>query len=306
MNAFPIKGVGVSLALLFTLIVSACSSSQPSTDITLEKKPERVVLLQPYFADYLVALDEADAIVAMPDYFGEPSLPYLQEGMLPKTDSLGRAAEPDLERILSYEPDLIIGTEHDHATVYDELLAIAPTLLVSNDQNWQEVLRLLGKTLEAESQAESFIKRYKERLLQVKTDVSDNSKGTGQETVVFMRVLPKEFRVYGGERQFGELLYHDLNLAAPPDIPLDQWATPVSLEALATINPDPLFVQVGFGHQEDEKSRRIYRELKENPIWKGLTAVQAKQVYEVDHWVMLEAPYVKMETLEIVTKHMVD
>ena len=67
-----------------------------------------------------------ESIVEKPWYL------YIREQMEGVT-SVGAETQPNLEEIIALQPDLIIATKSRHEQIYDQLSAIAPTV-VEEDQ----------------------------------------------------------------------------------------------------------------------------------------------------------------------------
>ncbi|MFC5832434.1 Fe2+-enterobactin ABC transporter substrate-binding protein [Nonomuraea insulae] len=80
--------------------------------------------------------------------------------------------EPDIEKVIAAKPDLIVGSASgadSSAKVYDQLKAVAPTVLFRHDNvTWQELSTKLGQALGLEANAAKVIAGYDERVTEVK------------------------------------------------------------------------------------------------------------------------------------------
>jgi iron complex transport system substrate-binding protein len=89
----------------------------------------------------------------------------------PKVDSA--SGEIDLELIASLEPDLIIGSTLNADKVYDQLTAIAPTMLLTFAQaagNWPDLAAGFADAMGKTDELEALKQRYEERLASLRTD----------------------------------------------------------------------------------------------------------------------------------------
>lgn len=104
--------------------------------VTTKDLPTRLISLGPSNTEILFALDARDLIVGVDDFSDYP----------PDTKTIEKVGAPfpsfDLERIVSFEPDLVISTElaEFNATLKD----IGIPVYVSNPQNIEEVLTTIN------------------------------------------------------------------------------------------------------------------------------------------------------------------
>ncbi len=119
--------------------------------------PSKVVVLEWTYAEDLLALGVQPAGVAdIANMKKNVSLP-IELGA--DVQDVGTRQEPNLEAIAALEPDLIIGVKFRHEATYDQLNAIAPTLLFNpypeegNGDQYQEMVNtfktiadVVGKT----------------------------------------------------------------------------------------------------------------------------------------------------------------
>lgn len=166
-------------------------------EITLDEKPERIVVIGGDFVDLLSSIDQQP--VAFSGY-GDPdeetllaTFPWLEDLYTGEFDPTLVTAEykADAEAIALHDPDLIVGTPYYiEEQQYEKLSTIAPTYVVPVEAGWEwtDTLTDLG-TLTGESDAatqvvadvESAFAQARERLtgLQGKTlSMADDNEGT--------------------------------------------------------------------------------------------------------------------------------
>ena len=123
---------------------------------TIESAPKRVVALDPSYIDAALLLG-AD-LVGYVQYRQDPKAPfapYLGDVADATKDSVnvGTLAEPNLEKILELQPDLIVSAKVRHEALYPQLSKIAPTIFsVSTGPTWKENVVFLGRGAGQEGQ----------------------------------------------------------------------------------------------------------------------------------------------------------
>lgn len=309
MNIFQRKFVPVLLlaAVLIATLLGGCASSgnqaaapsgdagkeaaggtTPATrtvkhlkgDSTIPAEPKRIAALDYRVADSLLALGITP--VATGSFAGTTDIPYMDGNPLKDAVNLGDA--PNLEAVLAAQPDLIIGTDVQ-TIAYESLTQIAPTVIVSvTPKDWQTALRELGQMLGRERQADDWIKQYTAKAEEAKKQMSGRI--GPNETVMFLRVLKKEYRLYGERQLTGTLLYQDLGLKAPPQVSAIEGVNKViSMEMLPEINPDYILLDVGaVASGGDKQGEALYNDLLQSALWKNMKAVQNNHVYRVPDW----------------------
>ncbi|MEL6263845.1 MAG: ABC transporter substrate-binding protein [Cyanobacteria bacterium J06626_6] len=116
--------------------------------------------------------------------------------------------------------------------------------------------------------------------------------GVGSPTISVVRIYPDTITLYTKVGFIGTIL-EDADLPRPPSQDLNFEETQafgfstiqytVSTETLDKADADVIFIIVG---NWDDKIDDVLAELKANPLWSRLEAVQRGAVYEVgDHWV---------------------
>ena len=245
-------------------------------ELVLAQPPKRVVALEFSFVDALVAVGMAPVGIAddrQPERIIEP----LRDAVKGYA-SVGSRYQPSLEAIAALKPDLIIADQRLHQTVYGELQAIAPTLVIdvrsSTYQEDLETLQVVARALGKEEQMRQRLRRHAELM-----DKYDRAIKNDQQLTA----------VFGVSSDKGSWLHTEETYAAGVlkrlgfDTPLKQgrhrmWSEPyvkTGLEQLLAVNPDILLLgRYSQPAQMDNWAK--------SPLWRGLKAVQNKRVYWVD------------------------
>ncbi|PJD70477.1 Fe2+-enterobactin ABC transporter substrate-binding protein [Enterobacter kobei] len=148
---------------------------------TLERKPTRIVSTSVTLTGSLLAID-APVIASgatTPNNRVADAQGFLRQwGDIAKQRKVARLyiGEPSAEVVAAQMPDLILisATGGDSAlALYDQLSAIAPTLIINyDDKSWQELLTQLGTMTGHEKQAAERIAAFDEQLAQVKQQMT--------------------------------------------------------------------------------------------------------------------------------------
>lgn len=166
---------------------------------------------------------------------------YLSKYDDAKYENVGSLKEPDLEKINSLSPDLIIisGRQSDF---YEELNKIAPTLYVGIDNaNYMESftnnVKMLGQIFGKEAEVETELALINESVQAL------NAKATadGKKSLIILANQGK-ISAYGAGSRFG--IIHDVFGFAQADeaIEVSTHGQSVTYEYVADKNPDYLFV----------------------------------------------------------------
>ncbi len=282
--------------LILTSIFTGCGANQ-KTDTTasqLEQKPstrtvkhamgeteipaepKRVVDLVGLL-DNMIALEvEVIAAQSAKSWAGFDFAPYELERHKGEIVPIEDGWTPNLEQLISLEPDLIIGFEGMEDN-YEELSKIAPTIFLSHE--WGDLragLRELGVIFNREEKAEEVIKEYDQIASEAK-DKLQAVVGEDEETM-FLRISNKFYRVYNNYGQVGRLLYDDLGFKLMKDYPVEEWKQDLSLEGLFVYNPDRIFLMTNSGAEPEN----LLNELEKSNIWKNLDAIKNDHVYNAN------------------------
>ncbi|MBE9112562.1 iron-siderophore ABC transporter substrate-binding protein [Nodosilinea sp. LEGE 07298] len=237
-------------------------------------QPQRVITLSvPTLGDAIALGVKPIATIV---YFDEPP-PYLAEH-LDSIQILGKEEQPSLEKILALKPDLIIGIKYSTEAIYSQLSQIAPT--VADDwegyPSWREhfdfVANVLGKT----DLAQQVWSRYYQRIESLKTALE---KSQQNPEISFVHTCCGTIDL-DLKNSFNGSILADAGLRRPSAqaVPVDGGLVKLSEEQLMDIDGDVLFVAA-----DGAEAAQTITELKQNPLWQKLRAVQNDRVYPVNY-----------------------
>lgn len=182
--------------------------------------------------------------------------------------SIGEKTEPNFETILSLKPDVILGSTKFPEETLAQLEKIAPTILVSHiSDDWQDNLKLMGELTGKETEAQAAIDQYTSDAEAAKAEIGTKVEG---KSVLAVRVRQGSLYVYPAGVFVNAILYGDLGIEVPEIIASAEAQQEISVEQLAEIDPDYLFLQ--FSENENGKAPAALEDLQNNPIVQQLKA----------------------------------
>lgn len=237
-------------AVLLAGTFNACSSSTPTpssftiTDykdkvITLKNNhPQRIVSLAPSNTEILFALGLGDRIVGVTDYCNYPPEAKSKQ-------SVGAYDTPNIETIVSLEPDLILADIAQADNIYKELEDKGLTVVAIIPGNVQEVLEsitLIGKITGQDEEATALVSNLQKRIDVI---AEKTSKLTAAEKPRVFYIIWHDPIWTTGTGTFEDSLIEmagGVNIAHNLNSYVD-----MSLETLIDANPQVMIAGVGMG-----------------------------------------------------------
>ncbi|CAM5262266.1 ABC transporter substrate-binding protein [Streptomyces griseomycini] len=237
--------------------------------ISLPEEPRRIVCLFALCDDILTELGIVPTatnslLLAHEDFLGKEKAAQVE--VVP-----GGFIAPEVEAILSHDPDLVIGLEDTHGKLAPALEG-ATTFWAMQPETWQDsvgylrdVAALTGRTAEGEKAEKAF-----------RTKLAAAERARSDRTALV---------IYGSDENFGVATPEgDVAASLFPKIADYPWKSrgvegSYSLEEILARDVDVLFVEtMSFG----EPDGRLSEKLAENPLWGKIPAVRNGDVHEVD------------------------
>jgi iron complex transport system substrate-binding protein len=240
-----------------------------TTQISLQ--PKRVVVLD------TAALDSAIALGVTPIgkmVFQNPPA-YLGD-KIQAIEVVGLNNDPNLEKVFSLKPDLILGTKIGSERFYGNLSKAAPTVLTEGSGrsgDWKANFQLYATALGRSQQAETLLQKYQQRAATLKQQIQQQYRQSPVVSVV--ATGNKQVGAYT-RRSFSGSVFEDVGLARPiaQEKP-ERWAIQVSREDLASLDGDMIFLIEAPGNS----STLNLQEFKTDPVFSQLNAVKQGRVY---------------------------
>ncbi|MTI96125.1 MAG: ABC transporter substrate-binding protein [Firmicutes bacterium] len=282
--------------LVFTLALSGCSlfRTEPVSgtmeltddfdrEITLEQPAERIISLAPATTEILFALGVGERIVGATEYCNYPEAAL----DIPR---MGAFDEPNLELMLSKEPDLVLAASLHKETV-EALEDLDVPVLALDPDTFEEIyanIRLLAKATGTEAKGEELIADMEARLeavVETFVDVAEEEK-----PVVYYEVWYPE-PMTAGQETFIDIM---INLAGGRNLAHDMERYPtISEEILFERNP----ALIVHGHSE-----ATVQDFAERTGWTVIEAVQTGNIHYVDQDVFNRPGPRMVEAVETMAK----
>ncbi|MFP7365046.1 iron-siderophore ABC transporter substrate-binding protein [Corynebacterium callunae] len=230
---------------------------------------ERVVVIDSPHLDALLALGITP--VGATESGAENGFPTYLADQLQDTESVGLTAEPNLEKIAALDPDLIIGAKVRHEGIYEQLSAIAPTVMSEGSgTNWHEQAEITAAAVNRSAEMTTLINDLSTRADEVGEEI-----GAEGQTVSMVRFRPDNFRLYGPETFSGSILEE-----VGYDLGEKQWneysMMELSTENFSQIDGDLIFYTIPGG----DPAATTYPQV--SALWGDSPAVQQNKTYEFE------------------------
>lgn len=245
-------------------------------EVTLTR-PERTAVLTGSFADIWCLAGGKETLAAAPnDTWTEFEL-----GLPESVVNIGAIKEPNLELLLSAQPDLIIASANTAAQVelLDTLEQTGIPTAYFKVASVDDYLRMLEICTELTGCAENYAlwgTAVAEQVEQARQRADGSS-----PTVLYVRATGSSCKVKNSEDSvLGEMLADMgcVNIADSDTALLED----LSLEKIVAEDPQMIFIVVQ-GSDPTDAQKLLETTLLDNPAWQGLSAVRAGRVYYMDN-----------------------
>lgn len=246
-----------------------------TTEVPME--PKRVVVLDTGEFDSVMALG-VKPVGAVRAPVDSGFLEYLEDEAK-GVELVGTITEPNLEKIASLNPDLILSSKLRHEDIYDKLSGIAPTVFAETvGVAWKENFLLDARALGMEDKARRVLDEYEQRATQLGRQIGDPA----AISVSLVRFMPEQIRLYAKGSFIGTVLA-DVGFSRPQSQQADKTFVEVSAEQVALADGDVIFVS-SYGPADETALPSVTG----GPVWQTLGAVKAGKVQVVpdDHWML--------------------
>lgn len=233
----------------------------------VEAKPLKIATPYISFVDYMAVLDTYP-IAGQGIEIIERNFPSLSKRIAGKgIQDLGM--EANLEKLLAVQPDLIIAAD-DMKEQYERLSQIAPTVIFPQAGDWRETLKQIAEVIGEEEKAEQVLAEFDRKSAAYKEKLAFRQ----NESVLFTMYSGKEMFVMWNDGRF-DPFYKGLGLKL---VEAAQANGQITLESLAALNPDHLFV---INNWQNPIQGGVREAMKNSKVWNSMNAVKNNRVYEL-------------------------
>lgn len=232
------------------------------SEVVIESEPQRIISVAPNITETMYQLGQEDKLAGRTDYCDYPE--QVQE-----VPSIGTLTEPDIEKIISLDPDLVIASTHFTAEAEAKLKDLGIKVVVLYEENEVEgvysILQTIGTICNAETEAAKAVDEMKVSIQETEDKIKDLDRPS-----VYYVVGYGEYGDYtaGGDTFVGQLMER----AGGSNIAKDVSGWSYTLESLVEADPDIIILPQDM--KEDFMAADNY---------KDLTAVKDGKVFGVDN-----------------------
>ncbi|MFC9897762.1 ABC transporter substrate-binding protein [Nocardia sp. NPDC127579] len=248
--------------------------------VTIPAPPRRVMVLDTAELDSVTLLGITPIGAVVPPTKTRGGYPGYLHGKADTAIDVGPLLEPNLERIASLRPDLILSSKLRHERIYDKLSRIAPTVFTETTGGpWKANLAVHASALGLEQQAAAALASYEARARALGASIRERNGGT-PPVVSVIRFLAGSTRLYLSNSYSGVVLA-DIGLRRPAA----QIASDPDAKNLLELSPeriDQADADLVFVATIDDVDKTKKQEFTTGPLWRDLPAVKRGMVFEVD------------------------
>ncbi len=238
-------------------------------EVTIEKKPEKIISLIPSNTEILYALGAGDEVVGVSENDNYP------EDVKDKEQVAG--LELNIEKIISLKPDLVLAHgsagdmwESGLKQLEDSGITV---LVVHNAESFDEVydtIDFIAKATGHTEEASDIIKDMKVKLDEIEKKAA-GIKEDDQKSV-FVEISPAPEIYAAGKNTFMDEMLKTIN--AKNSVQEEGWPM-INEEAIIKMNPEVIIVN--YNYVDNAVDQVLDRE-----GWQDVAAIKDKQVYTVD------------------------
>jgi iron complex transport system substrate-binding protein len=262
-----------TLAMLLSGTVMAREITHAMGVTDVPDNPQRIVVLTNEGTEALLAVG-VTPVGAVKSWLGEPWYDHIAAEMAEVT-VLGEESAVNLEVLVSLEPDLILGNKQRHEAIYEQLSAIAPTVISERLRgDWKINMALytdaIGKAAEGQAALHAFDAR-----------VAATSEALGaslEEEISIARFMAAQTRIMFKD-SFSGLLLSQLGFHRPVSQDKDEFAEEITKERIPEFEGDRLVYftyETGNGEGDSQAADWLA-----DPLWQNLEVVKAGKVHAV-------------------------
>ncbi len=236
--------------------------------------PQRIVILTNEGTEALLSLG-ITPVGAANSWVGDPWYGHITP-LMEDVEPVGRETGINLELVAALEPDLIIGNMQRHEEVFAQLEAIAPTVLSERLRgDWRVNYELYVEAVGRADEGAQILADYDAQVDSLSDALGENL----AEEVSVIRILASQIRIYQLDSFSGRIL-GDLGFARPDNQNVEEFALRVGRESIPDMDGDRIF---HFTYETgDGEGEAAANEVLNDPLWQGLSAVQAGRTHEVE------------------------
>jgi iron complex transport system substrate-binding protein len=232
--------------------------------VTVPDVTERIISLGPNITEIIYALGRGDSLVGRTDFCDYPA-------EVSEVTSIGTLRDPNIETVISLEPDLVIGSTHTSIEALERMEKAEITAVgIYSDNTFSGIYKTIADTaqfIDAEAEAQVLMTGMRQTIEDITERVADQPRPDIYYVVGFGE--------WGDFTAGGDTFIHEaIELAGGRNIAEDVSGWSYSLEQLIEQDPDIILCSQYFGTKESIETTPGYRDLR---------AVREGNLYAIDN-----------------------
>lgn len=272
------------LMMIMMSIFASCSGSKTSTEkidakkgafpvtitdsygrqVTLDKKPERIISIAPNITETIAALNATDRLVGRTEYCDYPE-------SIKSVDSIGTLQEPNIEKIVELKPDIVIASTHFKKEVVEKLEQMnVKVAVLYGAETFDGVYETIGNVAKLIGEEETGAKIVSDMKKKV-SDVTEKVKNADKPKAYYVVGFGQTGDYTAGKGTFiGELIGMAGGINAAGDV--EGWK--YSLEKIVENDPDIMICSKFYDSKKGIEATNGYKDLR---------AVKEGKLFEIDN-----------------------
>lgn len=245
--------------------------------IAIETKPNRILALSLDTADAVLELTDSSAVAAITNSIVNPFIAFNEAKGNQIVDKVGSVSSLDPEKILAYDPDLILLTmQHGSEIDADKILSQAGIPLISL-KPWSSLEQIknnfliIGKTLGEEKKAVELVADMTEKIDKIQDVV--NKVDTKPSLLVISPVGTNTGPYLLGQDSLTSEIVRLAGAVPAVELMGLKQTTKASVEQIIKSDPDFIILSDWEGKGED-----VFTDLMNEPGWNTLKAIKDKRI----------------------------
>jgi len=271
-----------SLRMLAAALLAATAFAAPvaAREIThamgvtdVPDNPQRIVVLTNEGTEALLAVG-ITPVGAVKSFLGNPWYEHIAADMADVT-VVGEESAVNLEMLVALEPDLIIGNKQRQEAIYEQLSAIAPTVISERLRgDWKINMALYTDAAGKGEEGKAALAAFDARV----AALHDALGASLDDEISIARFLSGQTRIYFKD-SFSGLILEEIGFHRPATQDRPEFAEPITRERIPEFEGDRLFYftyETGNGEANTQAEDWLA-----DPLWQNLNVVKAGKVHAV-------------------------
>lgn len=233
-------------------------------EVTLEKKPERIISIAPNITETIAALNAESKLVGRTEFCDYPE-------SIKSVESIGTLSEPNIEKIVELKPDLVIASTHFKKETVQKLEQLnIKVLVLYSSEDFKGAYETIEKVAKAIGEEEAGTKIVSDMKVKVE-EIANKVKEANKPKVYYVVGFGK-----GGDYTAGKGTFIDqlITMAGGINVANDVEGWKYSFEKLVEKDPDLMICSKFYDTKAGLTGTDGYKELR---------AVKEGNLFEMDN-----------------------